>query len=85
MAQKPLDASTGPLARFAAGLVGGKAVGPSSGIIISMEDKPLQPGEWIDDLPDPLETKADVEDLFARVEVLKAKRKAEAIRKASLN
>jgi hypothetical protein len=50
-----------------------------------MEDKPLLPGQWIDDLPEPLETVADVEDLMRPVEVAKAKLLAEAIRKASLN
>jgi hypothetical protein len=48
-------------------------------------EEPLKPGEWIDDLPEPLENVADVEDLFRRVEILKAKRLEEAIRKASLN
>jgi hypothetical protein len=28
-----------------------------------MDDKPLLPGQWIDDTPDPLETVADVEEL----------------------
>ncbi len=52
---------------------------------LRLMDRPLKPGEWIDDLPEPLETVADVEDLFRRVEELKAKRLEEAIRKASLN
>jgi hypothetical protein len=35
----------------------------------------LKPGTfWIDDLPEPLETVADVRDLFERVEVLRASR-----------
>jgi hypothetical protein len=50
-----------------------------------MDDKPLLPGQWIDDLPEPLETVADVKDLFERVDKLKAARLAESIRKASLN
>jgi hypothetical protein len=50
-----------------------------------MDDKPLLPGQWIDDLPEPLETLEDVEDLMRRVDVLEAKRKAEAVRKAALN
>jgi hypothetical protein len=28
-----------------------------------MDDKPLLPGQWIDDTSDPLETAADVEEL----------------------
>jgi hypothetical protein len=49
-------------------------------------DRPLKPGEWIDDLEwDALHTKEDVEDLFERVAVLKTKRKAEAILRASKN
>jgi hypothetical protein len=44
----------------------------------------LKPGEfWIDDLPEPLETVADVEDLMRRVEVLKAVRMGDE--KAKLN
>jgi hypothetical protein len=50
-----------------------------------MEDKPLLPGQWIDDLPDPLETVEDVEDLFARVDKLKAARLEAAILRASKN
>jgi integrase len=49
-----------------------------------MEGKPPLPGQWIDDLPEPLETVEDVEDLMRRVEVAKAKVQAEAIRKAAL-
>ena len=46
----------------------------------------LEPGTyWVDDLPEPLETVADVEELFRMVEEKKAKLKAEAIRKAALN
>jgi hypothetical protein len=52
---------------------------------VFMGDKPLLPGQWIDDLPEPLETVEDVEDLMCRVEVAKAKVQAEAIRKAALN
>jgi hypothetical protein len=60
--------------------------GPNAidGIIQCME-QPLKPGEWIDDLPEPLETVADVEELSRMVDALKAKRLAEAIRKAALN
>jgi hypothetical protein len=50
-----------------------------------MDDKPLLPGQWIDDLPEPLETEADVKDLFERVDKLKAARLAEAIRKSDQN
>jgi len=46
-------------------------------------DRPLKPGEWLDNMPDPLHTKEDVADLFRRVEKLKAQR--EAIEKASRN
>jgi hypothetical protein len=73
------------LARFADGLLGGKAVGPSSGMIAFMEDKPVLPGQWIDDLPEPLETVKDVEDLFRRVEELKAARLEAATLRASKN
>ena len=45
----------------------------------------LKPPYWIDDQPDPLHTKEDVEELFRMVDELKAKRLAEAVRKASLN
>jgi hypothetical protein len=49
-------------------------------------DRPLKPGEWLADLEgDPLHTVADVEDLFRIMEEKKAKRLAEAIRKAALN
>jgi len=49
-------------------------------------DKPLKPGEWIDDLEwDALHTKEDVEELFRMVDEKKAKLREEAIRKASLN
>jgi len=50
-----------------------------------MDDKPLLPGQWIDDLPEPVETVEDIEMLFRIVDEKKAKRKAEAIRKANLN
>jgi hypothetical protein len=43
-----------------------------------MEDKPLLPGQWIDDLPEPLETVEDVEGLFRMVDEKKAERRAEA-------
>jgi hypothetical protein len=65
--------------------LGFHAIGPSSGIIGCMDDKPLLPGQWIDDLPEPLETEADVEELMRMVEEKKAELKAEAIRKAALN
>ena len=46
-----------------------------------MTDKPskypgevLPPGCWWDDMPDPLHTKEDVEELFRMVEEKKAKR-----------
>jgi hypothetical protein len=45
---------------------------------VFMGDKPLLPGQWIDDLPEPLETVEDVEELFRMVEEKKAKRRAEA-------
>jgi hypothetical protein len=85
VAQNPLNGSTGPLARFADGLSGGKALRAYSSIIGYMDDKPLLPGEWIDDLPEPLETVEDVEELFRMVDEKKAKRLAEAIQKAALN
>jgi hypothetical protein len=80
-----LNGSTGPLARFAVGLLGDHALGPSSGIMACMDDKPLLPGQWIDDLPEPLHTKADVLDLFLRVAVEEAKLLAAAIERASRN
>jgi len=70
---------------FLGRLLGAHAIDPSSGIIFSMDDKPLLPGQWIDDLPEPLETEADVEDLFARVDKLKAARIEDAILRASKN
>jgi hypothetical protein len=48
-------------------------------------DSALKPGQWLDNLADPLHTAEDVRDLFERVEKLKVKRLAEAIRDASLN
>jgi len=49
-------------------------------------DRPLKPGEWIDDLEwDALHTKEDVEEVFEMVREKEAKLRAEAIRKASLN
>jgi hypothetical protein len=45
----------------------------------------ILPGRWIDDLPEPLETAADFEDLMRRADESKAKRLADAIRKAALN
>ena len=48
-------------------------------------DRPFKPGEWIDDLPEPLDTIEDVEELFRMVEEKKAKLRGDAIRKASLN
>jgi hypothetical protein len=52
---------------------------------LAKEQAKLKPGQWLDYLPDPLHTKEDVEDLFRRVRVLEAKRKAEAILRASKN
>jgi hypothetical protein len=52
---------------------------------MGLMEEPLEPDQLIEDLPDPLDTVADVEDLFRRVDALKAKRLEEAIRKASLN
>jgi hypothetical protein len=50
-----------------------------------MEEKP-RIRYWIDPgLPDPLHTKEDVEDVMRRVEEIKARLLAEAIRKAALN
>jgi hypothetical protein len=43
----------------------------------------LKPGKWIDDQPEPLETVADVEEMFRCVSALKAKR--EAIEEATRN
>jgi len=48
-------------------------------------EEPLKPGQWIDDLLEPLETVADFEDLFRRVNALKAKRLEEATCKAAMN
>jgi len=49
-------------------------------------DRPLKPGEWIDDLEwDALHSKEDVEDVMRRVEEIKVRLRAEGIRKASLN
>ena len=45
----------------------------------------LKPGQWLDDLPEPLHTAADVADLMERVERRKAELLAEAIEKASRN
>ena len=45
----------------------------------------LKPGQWLDDQPDPLHTLADVEDLFRRVDVLKAQMRKEALERASRN
>jgi hypothetical protein len=50
-----------------------------------MDDKPLLPGQWIDDLPEPLETVEDVEELFRMVEEKKAKLRADAIERANRN
>lgn len=70
---------------LAAGCWEERPLGVSSAIIKSVEDKPLLPGQWIDDLPEPLETVEDVKDLFERVDKLKAARLAEAVRKAALS
>jgi hypothetical protein len=48
-----------------------------------MDRPPLPKGHWYDDQPDPLHTKEDVEDLFRRVDELKAQR--EAIERANRN
>ena len=48
-----------------------------------MVDNPLLPGQWIDDLTEPLETVTDVKDLFERVDKLKAARLEAAILRAS--
>lgn len=58
---------------------------PCSGIMRVMDDKPLLPSQWIDDLPEPLETVEDVNDLFERVDKLKAARLEAAILRASKN
>jgi hypothetical protein len=77
--------SGGQKQMFLGRLLGGHARDPHSGTIFCMDDKPLMPGHWIDDLPEPLETEADVEELMRMVEEKKAKLKAEAILKAALN
>jgi hypothetical protein len=41
--------------------------------------------QWIDDLPEPLKTVEDVEELFRMVDQKNAKRLEAAIRKANLN
>jgi hypothetical protein len=48
-----------------------------------MEESPIR--FWVDDLPEPLETVEDVEDLMRLVEEKKAELRKEAIRKAALN
>jgi hypothetical protein len=50
-----------------------------------MDDKPLLPGQWIDDLPEPLETVEDVEELMRMVEEKKAELLTAAILRASKN
>jgi len=50
-----------------------------------MDDKPLLPGQWIDDLPEPLETVEDVEDVMRRVEELKSAQLEAATLRASKN
>jgi hypothetical protein len=50
-----------------------------------MDDKPLLPGQWIDDLPDPLDTVADVEELFRMVKDKEAALRGAAIERASRN
>lgn len=70
---------------FLGRLLRGHAIEPHSGILCYMDDKPLLPGQWIDDPPELLETVADVEELFRMVDELKVKRLAKAIQKAALN
>jgi hypothetical protein len=52
---------------------------------LAEEQAKQKPGEWLDYLPEPLETVADVEDLFRMVEVEEAKLQAAAIERASHN
>jgi hypothetical protein len=47
--------------------------------------EPLKPGQWLDNMPDPLDTVAEVEELFRMVEEKKAELRAEAIERASRN
>jgi|SRR5579863_1830838 len=77
----PLDSLAGPLAR----LPGGSWQARYKLLQSNAMNVPLKPGQWLDDLPEPLHTVADVKDLFRRVDELKAKRLAEAIRNASRN
>jgi len=72
--------------RNADGLSGDQALEAPSGIMVAMDDKPLLPGQWIDDLEwDALHTEADVEDVMGRVKLLKARLLAGAIRSAAQN
>lgn len=48
-----------------------------------MDNKRLLPGEWIDNLPDPLETLADVEELMTLVHEKMAAILLEKIRSGS--
>lgn len=70
---------------LAAGSLRDHAIEPTSSIIACMNNKPLLPDQWIDDLPEPLETVEDVDDLFERVDELKAARLEAAILRASKN
>jgi hypothetical protein len=51
--------------------------------MLAAENAKLLPGQWLDFLPEPLETVEDVQDLMCRVDALKAKR--EAIERAFRN
>jgi len=45
----------------------------------------LKSAQWLDNMPDPLDTVGDVEELFRLVEIKKAKLAEAAIHRASLN
>ncbi len=45
----------------------------------------LKSAQWLDNIPDPLDTVGDVEELFGLVEIKKAKLAEAAIHRASLN
>jgi hypothetical protein len=51
----------------------------------AIDEKNLPPGYWIDDQPDPLHTKEDVEELRIVVEQKEAKLRTKAIEPADRN
>jgi hypothetical protein len=81
--------ATGTLRRWVSGRSGPRATQCYNSLMdakeLAEEKAKLKPGQWLDYLPEPLETVADVEDLMRRVAVLEAKRKEAAILRASKN